>query len=433
MSAPPRRIVVLESKVAAHSGYYLEYLARHWQPRSAGQELVFVLPPTFGERHRQAHELLASADSQARGIGLRSLDPDRWRTARDPFPGLRWSLRIPRVGAHLRFRLLYLSQWLALRRTLVALEAQRALIMSLDDLLLPTLLAPPPPSVEVAGILFKPSFHYGALENDERGAVARFKARLDLYLLRRFARRPGRRLFSLDSLATSSLRPLLGDRVATLPEPARGYRPAPEQVDELAGRLGIDRTRTCFLLLGSLDARRGVEEVLSAIDQLGAEHARSATLLLAGTLPPRDRRLVRTAIAHLRSSSACEVVLAEGTIPEQELMLYFHLADVVLVTHRRHVGSSGTLLHAAAAGRPVVATRAGLIGHQVRSRRLGATVDSASPRSIADGLRAALSTPPDDLFDAASAARFAAENTPERYAETLLDALTSPSAWPGAR
>lgn len=428
MSDRPPRVVVLETKVAAHSGYYLLYLAQHWRPREVGEELVFLLPPTFAERHPGPFAALTSEDSRGRSIRVEEIAPHDWSETRRVPPMLRPLLRLRGARRHLALRLEHLAQWLLLRRRLATLRPRRVLIMSLDDMLLPAVLAPPPAGVSCTGIWFGPSFHYGQIGHDERTAGVRLRAGLDVWLVTRFARRRHNSVLCLDPLAVRALRSRLGERITVLPEPARAHRPDPEQLRQLAARLGLEPQRRSFLLLGSLGPRRGLDVVLAALDHLGGDEARTGSLLLVGTLPSKDRCATLAAIELLRSTSAFQVVLAEEAIPEAELMLYFHLADVVLVTHRRHVGSSGNLLHAAAAGRPVIATRAGLIGHLVRSENLGLVVDTSSPLDIGQALSRALSSPLEALFDPASARRFAERNTPRRYAEALLAALASPSA-----
>ncbi len=50
--------------------------------------------------------------------------------------------------------------------------------------------------------------------------------------------------------------------------------------------------------------------------------------------------------------------------------------DVVLIPYQRHVGSSGLLIWAASAGKPVITQDFGLIGALTRAYKLGQTVDT---------------------------------------------------------
>ena len=95
----------------------------------------------------------------------------------------------------------------------------------------------------------------------------------------------------------------------------------------------------------------------------------------------------------------------------------------MLVLNPRHIGSSGNLLHAASAQKPVLASDYGLLGQLVRTHHLGLTVDSTSPYAIAQGLTRFIEEDSNDLFDKDQAYQFALENSADRYAQTLIDNL----------
>jgi glycosyltransferase involved in cell wall biosynthesis len=56
--------------------------------------------------------------------------------------------------------------------------------------------------------------------------------------------------------------------------------------------------------------------------------------------------------------------------------------DVVLAPYQRFVGSSGTLVWAAALQKPVLAQSYGLVGELVRRFQLGEAVDTQSPDAL---------------------------------------------------
>jgi glycosyltransferase involved in cell wall biosynthesis len=96
----------------------------------------------------------------------------------------------------------------------------------------------------------------------------------------------------------------------------------------------------------------------------------------------------------------------------------------VLLTYQHdHVGSSGGLVRAAAAGVPVLSTDHGLVGVQVRRHRLGLTIDTTSAEEIRSALLRWLERPATMPFDPAAARKFAAANTADAFAETIFSRL----------
>jgi len=116
---------------------------------------------------------------------------------------------------------------------------------------------------------------------------------------------------------------------------------------------------------------------------------------------------------------AVKIILRNQFVAEEEVPLYFDIADVVLAPYQRHVGMSGILLWAAALGKPLLASDYGLMGELVRQRSLGITVDSTQASEIAQGVSAFLAGEPREMFDSQSAAQFARENSAERFARVV--------------
>ena len=114
-----------------------------------------------------------------------------------------------------------------------------------------------------------------------------------------------------------------------------------------------------------------------------------------------------------------QLVVHDHFIADEAIPHYFALADVVLALYQHHVGTSGVLLWAAAAGKTVLASDYGLLGELVRRHQLGCVVDSTQPAAIAKGLAALLTGEPSRLIDRAKATRFVQENRVERFVETI--------------
>src|SRR5204863_6629463 len=79
--------------------------------------------------------------------------------------------------------------------------------------------------------------------------------------------------------------------------------------------------------------------------------------------------------------------LEDRRLSEGEIAALMARSDVVLAPYQRFVGSSGVLLWAAGAGRPVLSQGFGLVGHLIREHRLGLAVDTTDPAALAAGIR----------------------------------------------
>jgi glycosyltransferase involved in cell wall biosynthesis len=126
------------------------------------------------------------------------------------------------------------------------------------------------------------------------------------------------------------------------------------------------------------------------------------------------------AIAALRDGGNVQVVHRDGFVTDDEMHALFGCASLVLMPYQRHVGSSGVLVRAAAAGVPVLCQRYGMLGQLVEDRRLGLTVDTGSPEAIAAGLALFLDPAGAYPFDEHGARSFATLNTEDVMATTVF-------------
>lgn len=420
---PRRSVLAFEARAGGHSAYYLQYLADYWRRSPIRADLEIVLPRKLLERLPETGG--TARDARGGSVRLTPLTAEEERGLGRSTGLLRAITRVPFLRTHLRGRIRYRRRWRLFLDSLARRHPDHALLLYLDDVL-PFLAVAPPLPCRVSGILFKPEFHYGSFPGAERRLRDRLKAAIQKRLLERCLKRSDfENLFLLDPFASRGLAGVGSGRAIHLPEPARAYEVPAGRIARLSRELGLDPARRTLLMFGALGRRRGIHEVLSAVRLLSPEVGRRLCLLLVGPVMPADREPVARAISEIRNGAGTvEVVTREAFIEEEEILPYFHAADVVLVTHLpSHVGSSGNLLHAAAAERPVLACRHGLIGELVRRHRLGLTVDSTRPRDIADAMAILADEPPEELFDRESARRFARENSPDSYARTLVNAL----------
>jgi glycosyltransferase involved in cell wall biosynthesis len=105
-------------------------------------------------------------------------------------------------------------------------------------------------------------------------------------------------------------------------------------------------------------------------------------------------------------------------LDDTELAGLVRRSDVVLAPYQRFVGSSGVLLWAARAGRPVLAQDFGLVGRLTRDHGLGVAVDSSDPAQLARQIAHMVERGPATFIDQGAARRFAGHR--RRNASPLL-------------
>ena len=214
-------------------------------------------------------------------------------------------------------------------------------------------------------------------------------------------------------------RPLRGgDKVFALPDPAHPRARAAGQ-----RRLGcFPAGRTGFLLFGYLAERKGPLAVLDALRTASARNCRAHRRVVrrAASIPRLRPELERRRLAVERERPGLWLRIDDRRLDRGELTALVRQSDVVLAPYQRFVGSSGVLLWAALNGRPVLAQDYGLVGRLTREHKLGLSVDACAPSKIGRGIGLMVTEGAGQFFDAQSALRFAAAQTPSRFASLVL-------------
>lgn len=408
--------LVFDLAATGHHASYIEYLARHWLAHRRRGRLAVVVSPEFFERHGR----VVGMDG---GDALRFFKVDPGELPRTPDTATR-----PSRLELLRYSL---DEWRVLGRYCRQLGAGHAVVMQIDVALQGPLALGVRTHCPVSGIYFRPTFHYPALTGQSFDLGDRVRALRQRALLWRAMRhRDLGYVFSLDPHAVGAIASLAGrgerGRALHLPDPVDIPAADPARCAAIRAELGVPsgtehRDHKVLLLFGALGPRKGLFQVLEALPLLPAELAARTTLLLVGRPVAHAAERIRQAVAQAAGASPARVILHDSFVPEADVQRYFELADVVLGTYQRHLGSSGILIRAAAAHTPILASDYGLLGVQTREHAVGLPVDAASPDAIAAGLTRLLTGEP--VHDPARMSRFAAANAYPRYAETLLDAV----------
>ncbi len=235
----------------------------------------------------------------------------------------------------------------------------------------------------VSGIIFRPPNDFGYQPN--------FRKRLDA--ARRWstyisARRPSlKTLFTLDEGAARAS----GDGLRHL-----SFLPDPMPDPSLFAASACSRAdgRRWFLIFGALSERKGIFKVLEAARLLPDDVARKTGLRFVGRLDAADRDAFLTQLQRLRDGRPdLAIELEDRFVEDEELAREVVSSDVILAPYQNHVGSSGVVLWAAAAGKPLICQKTGAMGSQVAIHKLGLGVDCTDAQALSDALTGDVEAP----------------------------------------
>jgi glycosyltransferase involved in cell wall biosynthesis len=140
-------------------------------------------------------------------------------------------------------------------------------------------------------------------------------------------------------------------------------------------------------MVGTLEPRKGIEELLSAFHR-AKKLAADDRVLLVGRATPPIRDLLQTRYDQLIRQQ--RIIVVDRYVSDEELGAAFFAADVVAVTHPRQIGSSGTLVRAAAAERYLLTSDFGWVGWVTGLFQLGSAVHVYDVDALSAALAAAL-------------------------------------------
>lgn len=398
---PPskREILVFEPDVEGHSQEWLQHLVDFVAGNDETAGIAVLAPPALCATLSRSMPIVA--DGRIRFIAM--------------------TPREVKLCSHRSLSLAAFARWWVMRRYLTLSGADMGFFLCLDLLSLPLAFGLGTNGKPLAGILFRPSVHYATFGDYRPALGERLRdLRKDL-LYRLMLRNPAvATILSLDPFfpAHAASRYRQGGKVKSLPDPAH---PAANTPTMAATRSVVPPGRISFLLFGYLTERKGPLVVLDALRLLPKRTAASVAVLLAGRVDPA----IRDAIESRREALAREqpdlwLSIDDRRLDQAELDSLVNESAVILAPYQRFVGSSGVLLWAARAGRPVLAQSFGLVGRLTRDHRLGRVADSSDPAKLAAEIACMVDGGPQSFIDRSSAADFAASRTPQRFASQVL-------------
>ena len=396
------RLLLFDMNPTGHHAGYLHHLIRYWQEWNVTGELVVVVSPTFLTMHPHTVTLAEEATT-VRLLAISEVEEAHRQSRGRQLLQMQyeWELVVQ-----------YAQQW----------HVKQVLLMYFDTFQLAFGLARRVPC-PVAGIFFRPVFHYEAWGHRPANGREKLQQWRKRQLIRFVVRRRAlKTLFCLDPFVVPALNQWAGRSVATyLPDPVEVYPATVTDATILRQRLGIESTRQVMLVFGQLDERKGLFTLIDALKRLTPSQQANWCLLLVGPVENGIVPALEDGLTTLTSQTAVQVVRHHSFVSEPDIQPYFAVSDVIMTLYQRHIGMSAVLVRAAAAGKPVLSSDYGLVGQLVKTRQLGRVVDAENSVAVADALATfGQETWPVDLD---AMAQFAKQNQASQYAKTIFDTL----------
>ena len=151
--------------------------------------------------------------------------------------------------------------------------------------------------------------------------------------------------------------------------------------------LGVDPEQTLITCPGMVDERKGWHRLLYAFAQLRTPQMQ---LILLGKHSEQIRSLLKNEYAELVAAGAIKT--EDRFASNEEFDALFAVADLVCALYPRHIGSSSILIRAARAQKPILASNWGWNGWASREYDLAQTCDVSNDRELVDAMRVCLET-----------------------------------------
>ncbi|HEX6958801.1 MAG TPA: glycosyltransferase [Ferrovibrio sp.] len=395
------RVLILEPDRDGHPREWLEHLMRHIEAEDRIEEMWLVVS---GEL-KAVLEPEISSELRPR-IHLIALTRSEWRYCTHSI--------LPVSG---------FARWWVMRRYLRRTGADAGCFLSLDHLSLPLAFGLGASGRKLSGILFRPSVHYPSLGSYRPTLRERIRDLRKALLYRMMLlNRAVDTVLTLDPFFPdyAAQRYLGGHKVHAVPDPAHPRM----AISVKAASIQIPNERITFVMFGVLTARKGVLALLEALRLLPEDIAGRVAVVIAGKVAPDvSRQLAELEAALRKEQKQLWLRIEDRWLSSEEIETLIGRCDVVLAPYQRFVGSSGVLLWAARAGKPLLTQDYGLVGRLVQDYRLGLAADVTQPSLLATALTKLAIEGPDRFFDQKSAAKFVSDRTPEAFAAHVFGSL----------
>ena len=137
---------------------------------------------------------------------------------------------------------------------------------------------------------------------------------------------------------------------------------------EARSSLGLPERNCLIGTIGDLGVRKGTELLIRSF--IASKPSQDTNLLLFGILSKSSRALIDQHQEYIESG---QIILRNEFVSEETFLDFFSAVDLVWAGYPEHIGIASVILHAADAGRPILASNYGCVGWMANRYRLGKT------------------------------------------------------------
>jgi len=402
-------LLFVEPEMSGHQLSYIQYLCDFYTSQGFKPFLIFLVHPSFNKvlkKRGKSKEFEFYKKNQIKFISIEEKEYKKY--------------------THSNLFIASLFRWQITKKYASKFNIKHIHFLSLDALQFPLALklnifSP----YTLSGIIFRLSIHYKEAYS-ERSVPMRIKnLRKRILYSGLLLNKKVTQVFSLDPYLVdySKKNVVNSEKIRELPEPGPYHELNERNKKEKNFILKAihKKGRKLFLLFGSLRKKKGVIQTLKAIDLLEQKYLRKSLFVFAGEIDNKLKEDFEILIQRIRLEKEAEIIHFNRFVTEAELLPLIDVSDCVLVPYQKFIGSSNVLLWAAGAQKPVITQNYGLLGKWTRENQMGLTTDTASPKNIAEAIKTVIKG--NYSVNKESMEKFASQNTPLKYAETLFNAI----------
>jgi glycosyltransferase involved in cell wall biosynthesis len=152
--------------------------------------------------------------------------------------------------------------------------------------------------------------------------------------------------------------------------------------------LGIDPNSKILSLIGLIDQRKGISDLLAAAERMAQDAPPEMKILLAGKNSSEARQML--AGNHRRLVESRRVIVLDRHLSQTELWAACLASDVITTPYPNHRYSASILIRAASVGVPVLANAIGWMEDVTHRYGLGWTCDTRDPSVFSCAIRQAM-------------------------------------------
>lgn len=386
-----KNILIFEPDASGHHPGYLYHLIINFLQNDYSFKLIVLVSPDFFIKHPQI--LQKTISPRVQWVKFSENEFTEWQKPKTVFKRsiLEWDLFCQ-----------YAKKY----------NSVLGFFMYIDYLQLAVLTQPDSPC-PFSGILFRPTLvNYPANSLKEKLNYWRKNITLKYFVKHKNLDS----LFNLDPFATRYIiEKWQTKKVKFLPDPVQVY-PTTKTKSEFKTSLGIDNSKIVFLIFGYLDSRKGISDVMMAIGEISREKSKNGCLLIVGPWEENERELFNQLLPKIQQLTNFQIVIQDSFIKDEDIQLYFKIADYALALYHKHFGMSAIMVRAAAAQKPLISSNFGLMGKIVVEKELGITINN----DLRDKLEMLLDNRT-SIGNKEKMKAFAELNQAENYAQVILN------------